>query len=319
MRNAQRAQLAGKGLPVRRGLFVEALPELAAAGVDAQLPSRLGIDEPEVADVGQLLLPRVTDLHGDDVVARRELEQPRPPVARAAEVGHDDDHCPPPGQTPDPAQSGAERGRAGRLEVRLAPQREQEREQAAVPLPCRRRDGVAVAEGGKSEPVPAADREVADCQGDAFGHVPLPPVGGAEGHRRRGVQEQPRLDGALGDVDADVRLAGTCGDVPVDQAHVVPRRVGPHLRELGPVAGGPRAVVAREQAVDPPAHGQVDLAQQRSRERPGARSARRSGRTECVDVAHATSCRERSSCGIAIVSSTRSRIRSASTPSASAS
>ena len=100
---------------------------------------------------------------------------------------------------------------------------------------------------------------------------------------------EPRLDGALGDVDPDMRLAGAGGDVPVDQADVVARHVRPHLRELGAVADRPRAVVAREQPVDPPAHRQVELAQERRREsargraEPGVRvGAERAGR------AHAT-------------------------------
>ena len=50
-----------------------------------------GIDEPELARVRQLLLARVADLDGDDVVAAGELEQRPAPVVRPAEVGDDDD------------------------------------------------------------------------------------------------------------------------------------------------------------------------------------------------------------------------------------
>ena len=77
-------------------------------------------------------------------------------------------------------------------------------------LACRRGDGVAVAERGEREPVAATDGEVPDRERDAFGDVPLPPVGGAEGHRGRRVEQEPRLDGPLGDVDAG-RAARRCG------------------------------------------------------------------------------------------------------------
>ena len=73
-----------------RGLG-EAAAQLGAARVDAELASRLRVDEPELARVRQLLLARVADLDGDDVVAAGELQQRPAPVVRAAEVGDDDD------------------------------------------------------------------------------------------------------------------------------------------------------------------------------------------------------------------------------------
>ena len=51
-------------------------------------------------------------------------------------------------------------------------------------------------------------------------------------------------------MDANVRLAGARGDVPVDQAHVVARQVRPDLCELGAAPEDARAEVARQQAVD---------------------------------------------------------------------
>ena len=63
----------------------------AAARVDAELLARLGIDEPEVADVRQLLLARVADLDRDHLVPARQLEQRAAPVERPAEVRDDDD------------------------------------------------------------------------------------------------------------------------------------------------------------------------------------------------------------------------------------
>ena len=40
----------------------EALAQLAVARVDAQLAAGLGVDEPQLADVGELLLARIADL-----------------------------------------------------------------------------------------------------------------------------------------------------------------------------------------------------------------------------------------------------------------
>ena len=69
----------------------EALAQPAAARVDAQLATGLGIDEVEEPDVRELLLARIADLDRDDVVVPGELEQRPSPVALAAEVGDDDD------------------------------------------------------------------------------------------------------------------------------------------------------------------------------------------------------------------------------------
>ena len=154
--------------------------------------------------------------------------------------------------------------------------------------PCRggRTTGVAVAEGGDREPVAAARSDVPERDRHALGDVPLAPVGGAEGHRRRGVEQDPRHERPLGDEDADVRLAGSGRHVPVDQPHVVGRLVRPHLRELGAFAERASAVIAREQSVDPAAHGDVEPPKRRGvigpgPGRAGERSARRSVERSC--------------------------------------
>ena len=69
----------------------EALAQAPVAGVDPQLPSRLRIHEPQLADVGELLFARIADLDGEHCVASGEPEERRPPVDRTAKVG-DDDH-----------------------------------------------------------------------------------------------------------------------------------------------------------------------------------------------------------------------------------
>ena len=50
----------------------ETLPKPSVAGIDAKLPSGLRIDEPQLPDVGELLLARVANLDGKDGVASRE-------------------------------------------------------------------------------------------------------------------------------------------------------------------------------------------------------------------------------------------------------
>ena len=69
----------------------ESRPQPLARRVDLQLPPRLRIDEEQLAEVGQLLLSRVPDLHGHDLVATAEAQERPVPVAGAAEVGDDDD------------------------------------------------------------------------------------------------------------------------------------------------------------------------------------------------------------------------------------
>ena len=70
-------QHRGERLPLllRRG--GEAAAQHCARGVHAQLAAGLGIDEPQLARVGQLLLARVADLDADHLVPARDLEQRR--------------------------------------------------------------------------------------------------------------------------------------------------------------------------------------------------------------------------------------------------
>ena len=89
--HTDRRQSLRDAFPVRGCGGREAAAEVCAARVDAQLPSRLGINEPELAGVGELLLPRVANLDGDDIVAAGELEERPAPVLGAAEVRDEDD------------------------------------------------------------------------------------------------------------------------------------------------------------------------------------------------------------------------------------
>jgi len=89
--DAGRGEGLGDLCTLRGGGRREPLPQLAAPRVDAQLASGLRIDEPQEPDVGELLLARVADLDGDDVVPSGEVEQRAPPVPRATEVRDDHD------------------------------------------------------------------------------------------------------------------------------------------------------------------------------------------------------------------------------------
>jgi hypothetical protein len=128
---------------------------------------------------------------------------------------------------------------------------------------------------------------MADRDGHAFGHIRLPPVSGAELHRDRRVEHEPRDEHALREIDAHMRLAGARRDVPVDPAHVVAGDVGTHHRELGARPQEIRSEVAREQALDTPPHRDVERAEEPFRHRAGARACRRRSCEKRAGVPHA--------------------------------
>ena len=149
--------------------------------------------------------------------------------------------------------------------------------------PCRGRSTTGSAPNAiVPEPVAAAGRRVPDRDRDALRDVRLAPVARAERHRRRRVDHEPRDEHALGELDADVRLARARRDVPLDPAHVVARLVGAHLPQLAADARERRAVVAGEQPVDAPADRQLERAQRRRGQRARARLLRRADRSERV-------------------------------------
>ena len=91
MTHARRRERCDERAALVRGGSGEPLAQPSVARVDAKLPAGLRIDEPQLADVGELLLARVAHLDGKHGVPAREPQQRRPPVERAAEVGDDDD------------------------------------------------------------------------------------------------------------------------------------------------------------------------------------------------------------------------------------
>ena len=131
------------------------------------LPARLRIDEEQLAERGQLLLARVADLDGDDLVATAEGQERPAPVAGAAEVGDDDDVGLLPCEVADALQCLSDRRRAGargaaRRLVLLA-QREEQAEQTCPSLPRRQCLRLLVAERDEAEAVAAPGRGVADA------------------------------------------------------------------------------------------------------------------------------------------------------------
>src|SRR5438034_1647645 len=108
-----------------------------------------------------------------------------------------------------------------------------------------------------------------------------------------------------------MRLPRTRGDVPLDLPDVVlAGLVEPNLGELGAVAERRGPVLAGEEALDPPAHGEVERAKQRLRNRARARSRRRPLER---DDAQALASRARSMRGRATAPSTASMTESGDT------
>ncbi len=78
-----------------------------------------------------------------------------------------------------------------------------------------------------AEAVLVARRQESDAGRRGNGDLGLVVGGGAELHRRRHVDDEPGGQVPVGDLLANVCLAGARRDVPVDAAHVVARLVQP--------------------------------------------------------------------------------------------
>ena len=118
MPDAEPGERRGDLAPLGRRGGREPRPQPRAAGIDPELPPRLGIDEPELAHVRQLLLARVADLDRDDVVPAGEREERPAPVERAAKVGDEHDERALAAERADAVDRLAERARRRALAVR---------------------------------------------------------------------------------------------------------------------------------------------------------------------------------------------------------
>src|SRR5581483_5633170 len=79
VRHAERRQDARHATALLRGGDGEALAQRCAPGVDPNLAARLGVDEPELADIGELLLARGAELDREDVMPVEHAQQRRAP------------------------------------------------------------------------------------------------------------------------------------------------------------------------------------------------------------------------------------------------
>ena len=243
----------------------------------------------------------------------------RTPVARPAKVrDHDDERTLARGAR-DPRHRLRQRHPGGA--VRLVPVAERE-QQADEPGPTlgRREDALGrAAEADEPHAVPADGRRVTDGQGDAERDVGLAPRRRAEAHRGGEVEDDPRDEHPLGEMDAHVRLGGAGGDVPVDQPDVVARDVRPDLGELRPAAEERRAVVSCEQSVHTARDRQLERLEQALGDRSRPRPVRCRLCAECPqDADHAAAGLPSSSLGCGTAAMTASSTSSALRSSASA-
>ena len=266
----------------------------------------------------QFLLAGIADLDRDHVVTSGELEQRPSPVDGASEVRCDHDERSLPREHARPAHRFAERGRTDALVAAFVPAPEigeevDQPEPSAAQVDHAR---IGVPERHGAEAVAASRCQVADRDRDAFRDVGLAAIGGAEAHRRRRVEHQPRREHALSVVHAHVRLACASGGAPVDPPNVVARLVGSDLRELGAVAVPRRAIVAAEKAVHPPADCHVECVEEPGGNGPRAGTLGRASLGEDASDAQAALVFVRSRRGSGTAAITPSRMLSGLTSSA---
>ena len=171
----------------------------------------------------------------------------------------------------------------------------------------------------------AADAEPPEHERDALGDVGLQPLGGAERHRGRDVEHDPRRHRPLGDVQADVRLAaGARGRRRVDVADIVADDIRPQLGELDPETDAGRAPVAGQRVREAARDRDVKRVDQRLRNRSRTlprrgRLQQRLGHPAATGRASPTARVRWCEPGSGTTASTCSSISSAVTPSLSAS
>ena len=157
----------------------------------------------------------------------------------------------------------------------------------------------------------------AERERDALDDVGLATHPGAEAHRGRDVEQQPRGDGSLCDVDPHVELVLACRRVPVDAPDVVADDIRADLGELRAASEPRGAVVAVDEPGRPAREAEVERPQEvcrhGARPRLGSR-ARGLGKRERHAARSTTS-----SVGAGTAASAASTIESSRTPVAIAS
>ena len=129
-----------------------------------------------------------------------------------------------------------------------------------APEPGRHHLQLGPADEHGTEAVLVARREEPDGGGGDEPGLRLVGHRRAEAHRRRHVDDDPRLEVAVGDLVADVGLLGAGGDVPVDASRIVARLVEPGLTRLAAVPGRDALVVAVQGPVQAPGDRQLERA-----------------------------------------------------------
>ena len=102
------------------------------------------------------------------------------------------------------------------------------------------------------DPVAAPDEQLAEGGRELAQHALLGPLGRAERHRPRAVEQEPRGELAVLHEVPDEQLVHPGGDVPVDVADVVAPLVSAQVEEVGAVAAQQRSVVALQAPVESP-------------------------------------------------------------------
>ena len=196
------------------------------------------------------------------------------PRARPAEVRDDHDEPRVARELGDPPQRAGERvGIVVAVGGDALGERAAQRPQRAAPAAGREEALVARAAGQQRDAPSAARRKPPEHDDHALGDVGLQAVGRAEGHRRRDVEDQPRRQRPLGDVQAHVRDARPRAGRRVELANVVAGLVWAQLEELGPRTDPRRAPLAGQDARCPPRHRQVERVDQPRGQRTGALAA----------------------------------------------
>src|SRR6186713_3259118 len=91
MADVHASEFPGDLSSLARGGRLEPVTKPRRRGIDPDLAAGLGIDEGQLADVGQVAFARIGDLDAEDLVSRCDGGQRPDPVSWSAEVGDHDD------------------------------------------------------------------------------------------------------------------------------------------------------------------------------------------------------------------------------------
>ncbi len=230
--------------------------------VDENLVAGFGVLHYDQADVGQLELHRVIQTHGDDFVPACKQRELPAPTRLADEIRNDEhdraalDHrvrrCEQLGEI------GFLAGRRGLHSLHSI-----EHVQHVTPAVARRDHFVSLMGVQNGADSIAVAREQTREHGDELGRqLALAHFARTEVDRARKIENEPGGDFAILLKLAHVRRLQARGDVPVDVAHVVVQLIFAQVREIESEATKERSIVALQQPVEPPQHGELESTQQ---------------------------------------------------------